>query len=181
MNRYILRLLPLLLLTGLALASATSCGLGDKGQEQDTTAWDYKAPPAMPVNRAITGDSMGLIANAEIHRLPIYIEQRPLKEIFNDSNALQPLPPARIQYAEAPPQSPNVSINIMTPAFRTELQLAYQSHQLEEQRKAQQGGAMTIGTNLIPLVGHLLRKLFPQRKSKKQREREKLQRVLDNY
>lgn len=88
MNRNILRLLPLLLLLGLALASITSCG-GSKGQEQDTTAWDYKAPPAMPINRSITGDSMGFIANAEIHRLPSYIEQRPLKEIFNDSNYLQ--------------------------------------------------------------------------------------------
>ena len=43
----------------------------------------------MPVNRSIMGDSMGLISNAEIHRLPTYIEQRPLKEIFTDSNALQ--------------------------------------------------------------------------------------------
>ena len=88
MNRNILRLLPLLLLMGLALASASSCGHGSK-EQQDTTAWDYKAPPAMPINRAITGDSMGLIDDAEIHRLPTYIEQRPLKEIFNDSNALQ--------------------------------------------------------------------------------------------
>ena len=89
MNLNILHLLPLLLLMGLALASVTSCGHGGDGQQQDTTAWDYKAPPAMPINRSITGDSMGLIVNAEIHRLPTYIEQRPLKEIFNDSNALQ--------------------------------------------------------------------------------------------
>ena len=88
MNLNILRLLPLIMIMGLALASVTSCGSGSK-QQQDTTAWDYKAPPAMPINRAITGDSMGLIANAEIHRLPTYIEERPLKEIFNDSNALQ--------------------------------------------------------------------------------------------
>ena len=89
MNRNILRLLPLLvLLMGIALASVTSCGHGSKNR-QDTTAWDYKAPPAMPMNRSITGDSMGLITDADIHRLPTYIEQRPLKEIFNDSNALQ--------------------------------------------------------------------------------------------
>jgi len=88
MNLNILRLLPLLLLMGLALASITSCEHGSK-EQQDTTAWDYKAPPAMPINRSITGDSMGLIADAEIHRLPTYIEQRPLKEIFNDTNALQ--------------------------------------------------------------------------------------------
>ena len=43
----------------------------------------------MPVNPNIKGDSMGLITDAEIHRLPTFIEQRPLKEIFNDSNALQ--------------------------------------------------------------------------------------------
>ena len=72
MNRNILRLLPLLLLMTLALASVSSCGNGK--QQQDTTAWDYKAPPAMPINRAITGDSMGFIADAEIHRLPTYIE-----------------------------------------------------------------------------------------------------------
>ena len=89
MNLHILRLLPMLLLMGLALASATSCGHGGKGQGQDTTAWSYKAPPAMPINRSITGDSMGLITDADIHRLPTHIEQRPLKEIFNDSNALQ--------------------------------------------------------------------------------------------
>ena len=88
MNRNILYLLPLLLLMGLATASVTSCGHGS-GEKQDTTAWDYKAPPAMPINPALIGDSMGLIANSEIHRLPTYIEQRPLKEIFNDSNALQ--------------------------------------------------------------------------------------------
>ena len=89
MNHNLLRALPLLLLMGLALASVTSCGHGSKGQGQDTTAWDYKAPPAMPVNRSISGDSMGLIANAQIHRLPTYIERRPLKQIFTDSNALQ--------------------------------------------------------------------------------------------
>ena len=88
MNLNILRLLPLLLLMGLALASVTSCGHGGK-EQQDTTAWDYKAPPPMPINHRITGDSMGLIDNAEVHRIPTYIEQRPLKEIFNDTNSLQ--------------------------------------------------------------------------------------------
>ena len=89
MNRNILSLLPLLLLMGLALAGSLSCGSCSRGPQQDTTAWDYKAPPAKPTNRSITGDSMGFISEAEIHRLPTYIEQRPLKEIFNDSNALQ--------------------------------------------------------------------------------------------
>ena len=90
MNRNILHLLPLLLiLVCLVMAGTTSCGRCSRGQQQDTTAWDYKAPPAMPVNRALMGDSMGLIADAEIHHLPTNIEQRPLKEIFNDSNALQ--------------------------------------------------------------------------------------------
>ena len=88
MNLNILRLMPVLLLMTLALASVTSCGHGNK-EQQDTTAWDYKAPPAMPVNRNILGDSIELANDADVHRLPTYIEQRPLKEIFNDSNHLQ--------------------------------------------------------------------------------------------
>ena len=55
MNHNILHLLPLLLMVvGFALASTMSCGCGRKGQQQDTTAWDYKAPPAMPVNQSTT-------------------------------------------------------------------------------------------------------------------------------
>ena len=88
MNLNILRLMPILLLLCLALASVTSCGHGNK-EQQDTTAWDYIAPPAMPVNRNIMGDSIELANDADVHRLPTYIEQRPLKEIFNDSNHLQ--------------------------------------------------------------------------------------------
>ena len=87
MNRNILRLLPVLLIMYLALTSVTSCGHGNK-EQQDTTAWDYKAPPPMPVNRSILGDSIELANDADVHRLPTYIEQRPLKEIFNDTNAL---------------------------------------------------------------------------------------------
>ena len=69
----------------------------------------------------------------------------------------------------------------MTPQLRTEMQLAYHSHWLEEQHKMQEGGAMTIGINPLHVLGYVLQKLFPNRKSKKQREREKLQRILDNY
>ena len=88
MNRNILLTLPLLLLMCLTLASITSCGHDNK-EQQDTTAWDYKAPPPMPLNRNISGDSIELADEADVHRLPTYIEQRPLKEIFNDTNALQ--------------------------------------------------------------------------------------------
>lgn len=79
------------------------------------------------------------------------------------------------------PQRPPVSLVIMTPRLKTDMRLAYQSHWLEEQRKAQQGGAMTIGANPLALLGYLLHKIFPHRKSKKQRKREELQRILDNY
>ena len=87
MIRYCLRLLPLLCLMELALAGGSSCS--GKGPQQDTTAWDYKAPLPMGSNPNIVGDGMGLIEGAVVHRLPTYIEMRPLKEIFNDSNSLQ--------------------------------------------------------------------------------------------
>lgn len=76
---------------------------------------------------------------------------------------------------------PPISINIMTPELRNDMRLAYHSHWLEEQRKAQIGGAMTIGFNPLSLLGIVLHKVFPKRKSKKQRERERLQEILDNY
>ena len=74
-----------------------------------------------------------------------------------------------------------VSINIMTPELRQDMRLAYQSHFLEQQRKEQIGGAMTIGFNPLSLIAIVVKKLFPRHKSKKQREREKLQQLLDNY
>ena len=61
------------------------------------------------------------------------------------------------------------------------MQLAAQSHWLEEQRKAQIGGAMTIGVNPISLIGWIVSKILPKRKSKKQRQKERLKQVLDNY
>lgn len=68
----------------------TSCGRANHGPQQDTTAWDYTSPPALPANPNISGEEgMGLIEDAPIHRLPTYIERRRLDDIFNDSNALQ--------------------------------------------------------------------------------------------
>lgn len=61
------------------------------------------------------------------------------------------------------------------------MQLAYQSHWLEEQRKAQIGGAMTIGVNPLSLIAWAVKKIFPRRKSKKRRQREKLKQIIDNY
>ena len=69
----------------------------------------------------------------------------------------------------------------MTPILRQNMRLDYQSHWLEEERKAQKGGAMTIGANPISLIAWVVHKLFPRYKSKKQRQREQLQQILDNY
>lgn len=112
-----------------------------------------------------------------------WLRNEPLKPSPRDSQTLAPLPPSMPlpRPEQLAPQHPKVSINIMTPAFKTELQLAYQSHQLEEMRKQQQGGAMMVGVSPLSLIGFVLQKIFPSRKSKKEREREKLQRVLDNY
>ncbi len=112
-----------------------------------------------------------------------WLRNEPLKVAGRDSSFLQPLPPQKVvehPHNLAPKHQP-VAINIMTPDLRTNMQLAYQSHWLEEQRKEQAGGAMTIGVNPVALIGWVIYKIFPERKSKKQRKREKLQRILDNY
>lgn len=113
-----------------------------------------------------------------------WLRNEPLKKAHQDSSVLRPMISGNIQ-AIAPeelmPKRPQISVEIMTPKLRTDMQLAAQSHWLEEQRKAQIGGAMTIGVNPISLIGWIVSKILPKRKSKKQRQKERLKQVLDNY
>ena len=112
-----------------------------------------------------------------------WLRNEPLRPELHDSTAISPIEPSAMREAPSKlkPKQPPVSINIMTPELRTDMRLAYHSHWLEEQRKAQQGGAMTIGVNPLNLIAIVIHKLFPKHKSKKQRERERLQQILDNY
>ena len=112
-----------------------------------------------------------------------WLRNEPLKPDLHDSSALQPVAPqlnhlspkANIQ------QQKPVQVVIMTPKLRQDMRLAYQSHFLEQQRKEQAGGAMTVGVNPLSLIALAVKKIFPKRKSKKERQREKLQQILDNY
>lgn len=112
-----------------------------------------------------------------------WLRNEPIRPELHDSTAISPVVPSTMQAdpSKLKPKQPPVSINIMTPELRTDMRLAYHSHWLEEQRKAQQGGAMTIGVNPLSLIAIVIHKLFPKHKSKKQRERERLQQILDNY
>ena len=89
MKRYITRLMLVAILLGLCLTGTVGCGHGKGDPGPDTTAWDYTPPKPLAANPDISGENMGLVADADIHRLPTYIERRPLKEIFNDSNHVQ--------------------------------------------------------------------------------------------
>ena len=114
-----------------------------------------------------------------------WLRNEPLQPEYHDSISIRPLPPSKLIASpmELTSSQPKVSIPIITPALLTDMRLAYNSHWLEEQRKAQQGGAMTIGVSFNPLtvIGYVIRKIFPKHKSRKQRERERLQHILDNY
>lgn len=112
-----------------------------------------------------------------------WLRNEPIRPELHDSTAISPVVPStmRADPSKLKPKQPPVSINIMTPELRTDMRLAYHSHWMEEQRKAQQGGAMTIGVNPLSLIAIVIHKLFPKHKSKKQRERERLQQILDNY
>ena len=112
-----------------------------------------------------------------------WLRNEPIRPELHDSTAISPVVPStmRADPSKIQPKHPPISINIMTPKLRTDMQLAYQSHWLEEQRKDQKGGAMTIGVNPLRLIAIVIHKLFPKHKSKKQRERERLQQILDNY
>ena len=112
-----------------------------------------------------------------------WLRNEPIRPELHDSTAISPVVPStmRADPSKLKPKQPPVSINIMTPELRTDMRLAYHSHWLEEQRKEQKGGAMTIGVNPLSLIAIVIHKLFPKHKSKKQRERERLQQILDNY
>ena len=112
---------------------------------------------------------------------------KPLAPHSDNELFTSPLPPSTgiidprlLAQKEHPP----VSVVIMTPKLKTDMQLAYQSHWLEESRKEQQGGGMMVGVNPLCLISVVVSKLFPSlanRKSKKERQREHLQQVLKNY
>ena len=112
-----------------------------------------------------------------------WLRNEPIRPELHDSSAIRPIEPSmmRVDPSKIKPKQPAISINIMTPELRTDMQLAYQSHWLEEQRKDQKGGAMTIGVNPLSLIAIVIHKLFPKHKSKKQRQREQLKQILDNY
>ena len=112
-----------------------------------------------------------------------WLRNEPPRPAPHDSTTLRPLPPrmGMPEPRDLAPKNAPISVVIMTPQLRNDMQLAYQSHWLEEQRKAQVGGAMTIGVNHLSLIAWAVRKIFPHRKSKKQRQRDKLKQIIDNY
>ena len=113
-----------------------------------------------------------------------WLRNEPMKPERDDSTVLRPMPP-RIERISPDKQvslrSNKIGVVIMTPKLRQDMRLAYHSHWLEQQRKEQAGGAMTIGVNPLSLIALAVKKIFPKRKSKKERQREKLQQILDNY
>ena len=112
---------------------------------------------------------------------------KPLAPHSDNKLFTRPLPPSTgiiDPRLLAKKEQPPVSVVVMTPKLRTDMQLAYQSHWLEEQRKEQKGGAMMVGVNPLCLIAFTISKLFPSlsnSKSKKERQREHLRQVLEHY
>lgn len=114
-----------------------------------------------------------------------WLRNEPLKSTRHDSSVLQPIPPQlnNLSPKAMMPQQKPVQVVIMTPKLRQDMILCYQGHMLEERKKQfyQEGGVMTGSVNPLSLAALLISKLLPNRKSKKERQREKLQQILDNY
>lgn len=114
-----------------------------------------------------------------------WLRNEPLKPDLHDSSAMQPIPPnlSHLSPKANIPQQKPVQVVIMTPKLRQDMILCYQGHMLEERKKQfkQEGGVMTGIINPLSLAALLISKLFPNRKSKKERQREKLQQIWDNY
>jgi hypothetical protein len=114
-----------------------------------------------------------------------WLRNEPMKTSLHDSSILQPIPPQlnNLSPKAMIPQQKPVQVVIMTPKLRQDMILCYQGHMLEERKKQfrQEGGVMTGSVNPLSLAALLISKLLPNRKSKKERQREKLQQILDNY
>ena len=114
-----------------------------------------------------------------------WLRNEPLKSTRHDSSVLQPIPPQlnNLSPKAMMPQQKPVQVVIMTPKLRQDMILCYQGHMLEERKKQfyQEGGVMTGSVNPLSLAALLISKLLHNRKSKKERQREKLQQILDNY
>jgi hypothetical protein len=114
-----------------------------------------------------------------------WLRNEPMKTSPHDSSILQPIPPQlnNLSPKAMMPQQKPVQVVIMTPKLRQDMILCYQGHMLEERKKQfyQEGGVMTGSVNPLSLAALLISKLLPNRKSKKERQREKLQQILDNY
>lgn len=115
-----------------------------------------------------------------------WLRNEPLRPETSKELFIKPLPPSTAILAPQllQPKHPPISCVIMTPKLRTDMILAHQSHWLEEQRKAQQGGGMMIGFNPLCLMSVGISYLFPElanKKSKKQLQHERLKQVLEHY
>ena len=115
-----------------------------------------------------------------------WLRNEPLRPESSKELFTKPLPhsTAIIEPRLLHPKHPPVTCVIMTPKLRTDMILAYHSHWLEEQRKAQQGGAMMVGFSPLCLISVGISYLFPElanKKTKKERQREHLKRVLEHY
>ena len=85
------------------------------------------------------------------------------------------------------PDFPEINWKDVLSSSHCDADLQYWSKWLERRRKEQQreGGAMTIGADVFSLVGFLVSKLFPRKasshKTKAQRHRERLEKILEDY
>ena len=68
-----------------------------------------------------------------------WLRNEPQKSAQHDSSSIDPMQSRLpiISPEKLSPRHPPISVVIMTPKLQTEMQLAYQSHWLEEQRKSQ--------------------------------------------
>lgn len=117
-----------------------------------------------------------------------WLRNEPIRPQNSDSNILQPMPPSDLGITDplkAEPNHPKVSpdLVIMNDKMRTDMQLAYQSGWLERERQAQKGSMPMVGINPVNVAVMVIKRLIfgKNHKSKKQRRREQMQRILEEY
>lgn len=136
-------------------------------------------------------DSLGFSDPSIRENFEEWLSHMPSTVAPNPNDILAPVEPDFLSKValKDEPNFPEINWKDILSSSNCNEDLQYWSKWLERQRKEQAGGAMTIGADVFSLVGYIVSKFFPRKalkhqtvfKTKTQKRRERLEKILEDY